>query len=93
MTASRAPGPWTAELDGLVTAGDGAIVAFTSAEYGKDWEANQQAIATLPDLVEALESAAITICRWVCIHRGKSINHGSECRKARAAIAKVRGSL
>lgn len=88
-TNSHTPGPWTihdqVDSEGFtIIKGQGLRLAkVTNSE--PDWaEANAHLIAAAPELLEALEAAAVSL---------SSVGLWEESQHARAAIAKAEGRV
>lgn len=95
--AEHTPGPWTHELQSgseyiyeVMAAGYYVATAHDGAMGKSNAEANARLIAAAPDLLEALQEAAVLIEGVLMIHGTPEAD--STGHKVRAAIAKTTGN-
>lgn len=86
MNTKHTPGPWSIDDDGIIVSqfGDVAQVAGTVAD--DETLPNQRLLAAAPELLAALEAA-------IGAHDGNWDQGQGWEKKARAAIAKAKGSV
>ncbi len=84
------PGPWTADENGLITAGRSRlhIAQAATTGLGHAAAANAQLIATAPEMLTALGLALLAIERN-CYRQGIDPQQDTEAAIVRAAIRKA----
>lgn len=90
MTHKHTPGPWATDTNGLITAGPRRLhIAQTAVTgMGHAAEANAFLLAAAPDMLTALNLAALAIERN-CYQQGIDPAADTEAQIVRAAIRKA----